>query len=83
MVNSEERLDLIFGALSDGTRRAMLMRLGDGEATVSELAEPFDMSIPAITKHLNVLERAGLSDTTRVVIASGSGSAGTAPFPPQ
>lgn len=60
MVNSEERLDLIFGALSDGTRRAILMRLGDGEATVSELAEPFDMSMPAITKHLNVLERAGL-----------------------
>lgn len=50
----------MFGALSDGTRRAMLARLGEGEATVSELAEPFDMSMPAITKHLNVLEKAGL-----------------------
>jgi DNA-binding transcriptional ArsR family regulator len=60
MVKQEENLDLVFGALSDGTRRAMLARLGQSEATVSQLAEPFDMSMPAITKHLNVLERAGL-----------------------
>lgn len=60
MVNQEEQLDRVFGALSDSTRRAMLSRLGQSEATVSELAEPFDMSMPAITKHLNVLERAGL-----------------------
>ncbi|WP_416897754.1 MAG: ArsR/SmtB family transcription factor [Minwuia sp.] len=60
MVNQEARLDRIFGALSDRTRRAMLERLGEGEATVSELAEPFEMSMPAITKHLNVLEDAGL-----------------------
>jgi len=60
MVNSEEILDRTFGALSDRTRRAILQRLSRGEATVSELAAPFDMSMPAITKHLNVLEQAGL-----------------------
>lgn len=60
MVNSEDILDRTFGALSDRTRRAILRRLADGEATVGELAAPFDMSMPAITKHLNVLETAGL-----------------------
>lgn len=60
MVNQEKHLDMVFGALSDVTRRAMLSQLGKGEATVSELAAPFDMSMPAITKHLNVLEKAGL-----------------------
>jgi len=65
MVNEEERLDLVFGALSDATRRAMLARLGRGQATVSELAAPFEMSMPAITKHLNVLERAGLISRRR------------------
>ncbi|WP_417514528.1 ArsR/SmtB family transcription factor [Minwuia sp.] len=55
-----QTLDRVFGALSDRTRRAILVRLGQGEATVSELAAPFDMSMPAITKHLNVLEQAGL-----------------------
>jgi DNA-binding transcriptional ArsR family regulator len=53
-------LDLTFAALADPTRRAILARLATGEASVSELAEPFDMSQPAISKHLKVLERAGL-----------------------
>jgi len=60
MVNQNEQLDRVFAALSDPTRRAMLARLRAGEATVGALAEPFRMSAPAITKHLNVLERAGL-----------------------
>src|SRR4051812_616681 len=55
-----ERLDLTFAALADPTRRAILARLASGEATVTELAEPFEMSQPAISKHLKVLERAGL-----------------------
>jgi DNA-binding transcriptional ArsR family regulator len=55
-----ERLDAIFGALADPTRRAILGRLAAGEATVTELAEPFAMSLPAVSKHLKVLERAGL-----------------------
>src|SRR6187549_1341901 len=55
-----ERLDATFAALSDPTRRAILARLATGEATVTELAEPFEMSQPAISKHLKVLERAGL-----------------------
>lgn len=54
------QLDLTFAALSDPTRRAILARLSKGEASVQELAEPFDMSLPAISKHLKVLERAGL-----------------------
>ncbi len=53
-------LDATFAALADPTRRAILARLADGEATVTELAAPFDMSQPAISKHLKVLERAGL-----------------------
>ena len=55
-----ERLDLTFAALADPTRRAILARLAKREATVTELAEPFEMSQPAISKHLKVLERAGL-----------------------
>lgn len=55
-----ERLNLTFAALADPTRRAILARLATGEATVTELAEPFEMSQPAISKHLKVLERAGL-----------------------
>jgi len=55
-----ERLDMTFAALADPTRRAILARLATGEATVTELAEPFEMSQPAISKHLKVLERAGL-----------------------
>jgi DNA-binding transcriptional ArsR family regulator len=61
MVNySSAPLDATFGALSDPTRRAILARLAQGEATVSELAEPFDVSLPAVSKHLRVLESAGL-----------------------
>src|ERR1700757_3318928 len=55
-----QRLDTTFGALADPTRRAILARLASGEASVTELAEPFAMSMPAISKHLKVLERAGL-----------------------
>jgi DNA-binding transcriptional ArsR family regulator len=55
-----ERLDLTFAALADPTRRAILARLATGEASVQELSEPFEMSQPAISKHLKVLERAGL-----------------------
>lgn len=55
-----DQLSLIFAALADPTRRAILARLADGECTVGELAKPFSMSGPAISKHLNVLERAGL-----------------------
>jgi len=54
------RLDATFAALADPTRRAILARLATGEASVAELAAPFDMSQPAISKHLKVLERAGL-----------------------
>ena len=55
-----DRLDTTFAALADPTRRAILARLASGEASVTELAEPFAMSQPAISKHLRVLERAGL-----------------------
>src|SRR5918995_6788100 len=55
-----DRLDSTFAALADPTRRAILARLASGEASVLELAEPFDMSQPAISKHLKMLERAGL-----------------------
>lgn len=55
-----DRLSLAFAALADPTRRAILARLASGECTVGELAKPFAMSGPAISKHLNVLERAGL-----------------------
>jgi DNA-binding transcriptional ArsR family regulator len=57
---SAPQLDAIFAALADPTRRAILSRLASGEASVNELAEPFDMSQPAISKHLKVLESAGL-----------------------
>ena len=60
MVMNEVALNATFAALADPTRRAILARLASGEATVNELAEPFDMSQPAISKHLKVLERAGL-----------------------
>ncbi len=53
-------LDVVFGALADPTRREILMRLMEGEASVNELAEPFSISQPAISRHLKVLERAGL-----------------------
>ncbi|MAS36753.1 MAG: transcriptional regulator [Anaerolineaceae bacterium] len=57
---STDTLSATFSALADPTRRAILARLAQGEATVNELAEPFDISLPAISKHLKVLERAGL-----------------------
>jgi DNA-binding transcriptional ArsR family regulator len=57
---SLQPLDSTFGALSDPTRRAILERLSEGDASVSELAEPFEVSLPAISKHLRVLEGAGL-----------------------
>jgi DNA-binding transcriptional ArsR family regulator len=59
-MQASEHLDLTFAALADPTRRAILARLSTGEATVTELAEPFEMSQPAISRHLKVLERAGL-----------------------
>ena len=59
-MRTAERLDLTFLALADPTRRAILARLATGEASVSELAEPFAISQPAISRHLKVLERAGL-----------------------
>ena len=60
MVSLADRLDRTFGALADPTRRAILARLAKGEASVTELAEPFEISLPAVSKHLKVLERAGL-----------------------
>ena len=63
--SESERLDATFIALADPTRRAILARLAEGEASVSELAKPFDMSQPAISKHLKMLERAGLITTGR------------------
>ncbi len=62
---ASDRLSLVFGALADPTRRAILTRLTEGEATVAELAAPFSMSQPAISRHLKVLERAGLVSRTR------------------
>jgi DNA-binding transcriptional ArsR family regulator len=60
-----DRLSVIFAALADPTRRAILARLAEGEATVTELAEPFDISLPAISRHLKVLENAGLISRSR------------------
>ena len=59
-IGYEQNLDATFAALADPTRRAILAMLASGEASVAELAEPFEMSQPAISKHLKVLERAGL-----------------------
>ena len=56
----EDRLDETFAALANSTRRAILARLAEGAATVNELAEPFELTLPAISKHIKVLERAGL-----------------------
>ncbi len=62
---SDDQLSDIFGALANSTRRAILARLADGEATVNELAAPFDISLPAISKHIKVLEEVGLITQTR------------------
>ncbi len=61
----ERRLNAVFAALADPTRRAIVDRLSSGEATVGELAQPFAMSFQAVSKHLGVLERAGLVDRSR------------------
>jgi DNA-binding transcriptional ArsR family regulator len=62
---ASDRLSVIFAALADPTRRAILARLAEGDATVSELAEPFSISLPAISRHLKVLEQAGLISRSR------------------
>lgn len=61
----EDRLDATFAALADPTRRAIVARLATGDATVNDLAEPFDMTLPGISKHLKVLERCGLITRSR------------------
>lgn len=62
---TEDRLDAVFGALADPTRRAILARLADGDATVGELAAPLPISLPAVSRHLKVLEGAGLISRDR------------------
>lgn len=64
-VTAPDRFDAVFAALSDPTRRSIVRRLADGEATVLELAEPFPISLPAISRHLKVLEQAGLISRSR------------------
>ncbi len=66
MVNQSESLDATFGALSDPTRRGILAQLAEGQEKVTELARPYQMSLPAISRHLRILERAGLITRTRV-----------------
>jgi DNA-binding transcriptional ArsR family regulator len=61
----DERLDAVFSALADPTRRRILLRLSRGAASITELAEPFEMTLPAVSKHLRVLERAGLARRER------------------
>jgi DNA-binding transcriptional ArsR family regulator len=61
----DDRLDDTFAALANPTRRAILARLARGDASVNELAEPFDLQLPAISKHIKVLERAGLIERSR------------------
>jgi DNA-binding transcriptional ArsR family regulator len=63
--NQTEQLDLVFRALSDPTRRAVLHRLGNGDAAVTELAEPFEMALPSFLQHLRVLEDSGLIRSTK------------------
>jgi DNA-binding transcriptional ArsR family regulator len=65
MIMTQDRLDSTFAALADPTRRAIVERLARGDATVNELAAPFAMTLPAISKHLKVLERCGLITRTR------------------
>ncbi len=62
---SDDQLSIIFSALADPTRRAIIARLSDGEMTVNDLAEPFNMSLPAISRHLKVLEKAKLIERGR------------------
>jgi DNA-binding transcriptional ArsR family regulator len=65
MTTTDDPLSITFAALADPTRRAILARLASGEATVTELAAPFEISLPAISKHLKVLQRAGLIEQGR------------------
>jgi DNA-binding transcriptional ArsR family regulator len=65
VVDSDDRLDAAFAALADPTRRAIVSRLAQGDATVTELATPFAMSLPGVSKHLKVLERSGLISRRR------------------
>ena len=66
MLNSQLQLDLVFQALSDPTRRAIVERLGRGPASVSQLAQPFAMTLPAVVQHLHVLEASGLVASEKV-----------------
>ena len=65
MDNFLPSLDLVFGALADPTRRAVLERLGEGDASIGELAQPFDMALPSLMKHVRVLEAAGLVESQK------------------
>ncbi|MCP3467441.1 MULTISPECIES: helix-turn-helix transcriptional regulator [unclassified Bradyrhizobium] len=65
MANQQSRLDQVFGALSDPTRRAIVMRLCAGEASVGELADPFAMALPSFMKHIRVLEESGLVESEK------------------
>jgi DNA-binding transcriptional ArsR family regulator len=65
MDNLSSNLDLVFGALADPTRRAVLERLGEGEASIGELAQPFDMALPSLMKHVRVLEAVGLVESQK------------------
>jgi len=65
MVNYSEQLDLTFAAISDPTRRSILSQLAQGEAAIMDLASPYSMSLPAISKHIRVLEKAGLLTRTK------------------
>ena len=66
MANQSMQLDHVFGALSDATRRAIVMRLCDGEASVGELAKPFEMALPSLMKHIRVLESSGLVASEKI-----------------
>jgi DNA-binding transcriptional ArsR family regulator len=66
MANNAIQLNNVFGALSDPTRRAIVMRLCAGEASVGELAKPFDMALPSLMKHLRILESCGLIETEKI-----------------
>lgn len=70
MQSGTDGLSTVFAALADPTRRAILLRLMEGDASVAQLAAPFDMSQPAVSKHLKVLESAGLISRTRVATAN-------------
>lgn len=77
MDNHQAALDTVFHALADPTRRAVVQRLGKGAATVSELAEPFEMALPSFMKHLGVLEASGL------IVSSKSGRVRTCTLEPK